>query len=151
MIAAAPAPSDPIVVYTGPTRTGAAIALAAEADAARDTPPKGKKRSKIARTKHDDSAAPKTEAKFRKQVRSQCRPQIKASGFGDAQAQSGEASGQQERCWRRRRRSRDAKPELSPAAAAEAKPAASAKGKPKPKNATTGDAKHTGDQTTPRT
>lgn len=35
MIAAAAAPSDPVIVYTGPTRTGAAIAAAADADAAR--------------------------------------------------------------------------------------------------------------------
>jgi D-alanyl-D-alanine carboxypeptidase len=63
MIAAAPAPSDPVVVYTGPTRTGAAIAVAAEADAARDAPPKAKKRSKIAHSKRDPSATPKAEAK----------------------------------------------------------------------------------------
>src|SRR6185312_13434479 len=63
MIAAAPAPSDPIVVYTGPTRTGAAVALAAEADAARDAPPKAKKRSKTAHSKRDTSSVPKAEAK----------------------------------------------------------------------------------------
>jgi D-alanyl-D-alanine carboxypeptidase len=62
MIAAAPAPSEPIVVYTGPTRTGAAIAAAAEADAARDAPPKAKKRSKIAHSKRDGSSAAKTDA-----------------------------------------------------------------------------------------
>jgi D-alanyl-D-alanine carboxypeptidase len=63
MIAAAPAPSDPVVVYTGPTRTGAAIAAAAEADAARDAPPKAKKHGKIAHRKRGGNAAPKTEAK----------------------------------------------------------------------------------------
>jgi D-alanyl-D-alanine carboxypeptidase len=63
MIAAAPAPSDPIIVYTGPTRTGAAIAVAAEADAARDAPPKAKKRSKTAHSKRDTSADPKAEGK----------------------------------------------------------------------------------------
>ncbi|ABA05935.1 peptidase S11, D-alanyl-D-alanine carboxypeptidase 1 [Nitrobacter winogradskyi Nb-255] len=59
MIAAAPAPSDPVIVYTGPTRTGAAIAAAAEADAARDAPPKSKKPGKTAR----DKPAPKAEAR----------------------------------------------------------------------------------------
>ncbi|HRO00471.1 serine hydrolase [Nitrobacter sp.] len=59
MIAAAPAPSDPVIVYTGPTRTGAAIAAAAEADAARDAPPKSKKPGKTARNK----PAPKADAK----------------------------------------------------------------------------------------
>jgi D-alanyl-D-alanine carboxypeptidase len=63
MIAAAPAPSDPVIVYTGPTRTGAAIAAAAEADAARDAPPKAGKRSKIAHGKPNNSLAAKTEAK----------------------------------------------------------------------------------------
>ncbi len=62
MIAAAPAPSDPIIVYTGPTRTGAAIAAAAEADAARDAPPKAAKRSKIAHGKPNGSPAAKSEA-----------------------------------------------------------------------------------------
>ncbi|MCE3256553.1 MAG: peptidase D-alanyl-D-alanine carboxypeptidase 1 [Nitrobacter vulgaris] len=62
MMAAAPAPSDPVVVYTGPTRTGAAIAAAAEADAARDAPPKAGKRSKTAHGKRDDNAAPEAKA-----------------------------------------------------------------------------------------
>lgn len=62
MMAAAPAPSDPIVVYTGPTRTGAAIAAAAEADAARDAPPKAGKRSKTAHGKRDGNAAPEAKA-----------------------------------------------------------------------------------------
>ncbi len=62
MMAAAPAPSDPVVVYTGPTRTGAAIAAAAEADAARDAPPKAGKRSKTAHSKRDDNAAPEAKA-----------------------------------------------------------------------------------------
>jgi D-alanyl-D-alanine carboxypeptidase len=68
MMAAAPAPSDPIVVYTGPTRTGAAIAAAAEADAARDAPPKAGKRSKVTRGKRNGSSAAKSEA------RSETRP-----------------------------------------------------------------------------
>ncbi|MBS0530769.1 MAG: D-alanyl-D-alanine carboxypeptidase, partial [Proteobacteria bacterium] len=60
MIAAAPAASDPVVVYTGPTRTGAAIAAAAEADAARDAPRKGK-HAKLAGRKRGGAAAPKAE------------------------------------------------------------------------------------------
>lgn len=62
MIAAAPAPSDPVIVYTGPTRTGAAIAAAAEADAARDAPPKAGKRSKVAHGKPNGAPAAKSEA-----------------------------------------------------------------------------------------
>jgi D-alanyl-D-alanine carboxypeptidase len=77
MIAAAPAPSDPIVVYTGPTRTGAAIAAAAEADAARDAPPKAGRRSKTARGKHDGSSTAKTAAK----------PGVKSKTTSDAGAE----------------------------------------------------------------
>lgn len=62
MIAAAPAPSDPVIVYTGPTRTGAAIAAAAEADAARDAPPKKPKNKNTGKTARSKSA-PKAEAK----------------------------------------------------------------------------------------
>jgi D-alanyl-D-alanine carboxypeptidase len=68
MIAAAPAPSDPIIVYTGPTRTGAAIAAAAEADAARDAPPKAKKRSKTAHSNGTPKAKADAKSKHRVSV-----------------------------------------------------------------------------------
>jgi D-alanyl-D-alanine carboxypeptidase len=48
MLAAAPAPSEPIPVYTGPTRTGAALIAAVAADAAHDQAA-GKHRGKKAR------------------------------------------------------------------------------------------------------
>ena len=57
MMAAAPEPSDPIPVYTGPTKTGPALIAAVAADADKQTPARrGKKSAK----KH--GAAPKTEA-----------------------------------------------------------------------------------------
>jgi D-alanyl-D-alanine carboxypeptidase len=62
MLAAAPAPSEPIVVYTGPTRTGAALVAAVAADADRDAPAtrhRGKK-SRLAARKVD--AATETKA-----------------------------------------------------------------------------------------
>jgi D-alanyl-D-alanine carboxypeptidase len=70
MMAAAPAPSDPVIVYTGPTRTGVAITAAAEADAARDAPPKAGKRSKTAHGKRGGNAAPeaKTTEKSKSRV-----------------------------------------------------------------------------------
>ncbi|HVV40029.1 MAG TPA: D-alanyl-D-alanine carboxypeptidase family protein [Nitrobacter sp.] len=49
MIAAAAAPSDPVIVYTGPTRTGAAIAAAADADAARQAAAASKHKGRHAR------------------------------------------------------------------------------------------------------
>jgi D-alanyl-D-alanine carboxypeptidase len=58
LLAAAPAPSEPIVVYTGPTRTGAALVAAVAADSDRDAPAirhRGKK-SRLAARKPDAAA-----------------------------------------------------------------------------------------------
>jgi len=49
LMAAAPAPSEPIPVYTGPTRTGAALAAAISADSEQQATSKGK-RGKKSRT-----------------------------------------------------------------------------------------------------
>jgi D-alanyl-D-alanine carboxypeptidase len=43
MLAAAPAASEPVIVYTGPTRTGAALVAANAADSEMQTPRRGKK------------------------------------------------------------------------------------------------------------
>jgi D-alanyl-D-alanine carboxypeptidase len=61
MLAAAPAPSEPIPVYTGPTRTGPALiaAVAADADNQTTTRRRGKK-SHLAAGKHGHE--PKSEA-----------------------------------------------------------------------------------------
>jgi D-alanyl-D-alanine carboxypeptidase len=60
LIAAAPEPSEPIPVYTGPTKTGTALIAAVAADTEKQTPKRGKK-SKVA-AKKPDAAKPKTEA-----------------------------------------------------------------------------------------
>jgi D-alanyl-D-alanine carboxypeptidase len=60
LIAAAPEPSEPVPVYTGPTKTGTALIAAVAADAEKQTSKRGKK-SKIAAKKHD-AAKPKAEA-----------------------------------------------------------------------------------------
>ena len=64
LIAAAPAPSEPISVYTGPTRTGTAViaAVAADADAQTQAKPHRGKKSRLAARKPDDGAAPKADA-----------------------------------------------------------------------------------------
>jgi len=61
MLAAAPAPSEPIFVYTGPTRTGAALIAAVAADADSQTPPKrrGKKVHVAAKKSDGEKAAAK--------------------------------------------------------------------------------------------
>jgi D-alanyl-D-alanine carboxypeptidase len=62
MIAAEAAASEPILVYTGPTKTGPALIAAVAADADKQTPAKRGKKSKIAAKKKPDAAAPKAEA-----------------------------------------------------------------------------------------
>jgi D-alanyl-D-alanine carboxypeptidase len=61
MLAGAAEPSEPIPVYTGPTKTGAALIAAVAAEAEKQTPAKRGKKSKIA-AKKPDAAAPKAEA-----------------------------------------------------------------------------------------
>jgi D-alanyl-D-alanine carboxypeptidase len=57
LLAAAPAPSEPIVVYTGPTRTGAALLAAVAADVEEETTRHhGKKKSRVASKKPDGDA-----------------------------------------------------------------------------------------------
>jgi len=60
LIAAAPEPSEPIPVYTGPTKTGTALIAAVAADTEKQTPKRGKK-SKVA-TKKPAAAKPRAEA-----------------------------------------------------------------------------------------
>jgi D-alanyl-D-alanine carboxypeptidase len=61
MIAAAPAPVEPVIVYTGPKKTGADLIAANAVEEAKQTPkPKGKK-TRVAK-KPDAAAEPKTAA-----------------------------------------------------------------------------------------
>lgn len=63
LLAAAPAPSEPIPVYTGPTRTGAALIAAVAADADEQATRRRGKKSRGASKKPDASAESKREAK----------------------------------------------------------------------------------------
>jgi D-alanyl-D-alanine carboxypeptidase len=60
LIAAAPEPSEPIPVYTGPTKTGTALIAAVAADTEKQTPKRGKKSKVVA--KKPGAAKPKAEA-----------------------------------------------------------------------------------------
>jgi D-alanyl-D-alanine carboxypeptidase len=62
LLAAAPAPSEPIPVYTGPTRTGAALIAAVAADAEKQTPKHHGKKTKVA-AKPEAAAEPKATPK----------------------------------------------------------------------------------------
>jgi D-alanyl-D-alanine carboxypeptidase len=56
-LAASPAPSEPIVVYTGPTRSGAALVAAVAADSDSQARPRRGKRARVASRKPDTGAA----------------------------------------------------------------------------------------------
>jgi D-alanyl-D-alanine carboxypeptidase len=60
LIAAAPEPSEPIPVYTGPTKTGTALIAAVAADTEKQTPKRGKKSKVVA--KKPGASKPKAEA-----------------------------------------------------------------------------------------
>jgi D-alanyl-D-alanine carboxypeptidase len=62
-LAASPAPSEPIPVYTGPTKSGAALIAAVAADTEKLTPARRGKKSRVAAVKPDAGAAPKADAK----------------------------------------------------------------------------------------
>jgi D-alanyl-D-alanine carboxypeptidase len=62
LLAAAPAASEPIPVYTGPTRTGAALIAAVAVDAEKQTPRHRGKKARVAAKKPDSAAEPKAEA-----------------------------------------------------------------------------------------
>jgi D-alanyl-D-alanine carboxypeptidase len=62
LMASAPAAAEPVVVYTGPTRTGAALVAAVAADTDQQTPPKTRgKKSRVAK-KPDAGSDAKTAA-----------------------------------------------------------------------------------------
>jgi D-alanyl-D-alanine carboxypeptidase len=63
MMAAAAVPSEPIPVYTGPTKTGTALIAAVAADTEQHTPPKRGKKSNIAAKKPDAAASKATASK----------------------------------------------------------------------------------------
>jgi D-alanyl-D-alanine carboxypeptidase len=62
LLAAAPAASEPIVVYTGPTRTGAALVAAVAADSDKQATPHRGKKTRVA-AKKPDAAAEKPDPK----------------------------------------------------------------------------------------
>lgn len=132
LLAAAPAPSEPVLVYTGPTRTGAALIAAVAADADAQTPAKrrGKKAHATAAGK-EAKPATRTAAKSEADAKPAAKPGSKPSEAKTSDAKPAAAR-------------HAAKHESSPKSAASdtaakpAKPKAAAKpktdGKPAPKD-----------------
>ncbi|WP_423967035.1 serine hydrolase [Bradyrhizobium sp.] len=63
LLAMAPAPSEPVVVYTGPTRSGAALVAAEAADADAQTPAKHRGKKARLAARRPDAAEPAVDAK----------------------------------------------------------------------------------------
>ena len=64
LLASGPVASEPMVVYTGPKKTGAALIAAVAVETQKQTErPRGKKKSQIAAKKPDAAGEPKVEAK----------------------------------------------------------------------------------------
>jgi D-alanyl-D-alanine carboxypeptidase len=129
MLAAAAEPSEPVPVYTGPTKTGTALIAAVAADAEQQTPAKRGKKSKMA-AKKPAAAAPKTEAK----AEAGAKP-AKPAAVRHASARPEAAAKPAASAEKKPAASADRKPAAKPAAAADkpapkpAKPKAAAKPK----------------------
>jgi D-alanyl-D-alanine carboxypeptidase len=115
LMAAAPAPSEPIPVYTGPTKTGSALIAAVAVDAEKQAPPRRGRKSRVASKRPDAAASPKTEAK------SDAKPPAKPGAVRHASAKPDTAA---------------AKPGEKPAAASAASKPAKPKAAAKPKGET---------------
>jgi D-alanyl-D-alanine carboxypeptidase len=120
LLAAAPAPSDPVPVYTGPTRTGTALIAAVAADSERQATRSRAKKTHLA-AKRPDSAAEKSEAKDAdkkagKEDKSEPKSAAKPAGAKHANAK------------------RDGAPKLAEKPLTAAKPKATAKPAAKPKS-----------------
>jgi D-alanyl-D-alanine carboxypeptidase len=77
MLAGGPAASEPMVVYTGPKKTGAALIAAVASDSEKQTPAKRGKRSRVAAVKPDAGAAPKSSTKQADAKPSDAKPAAK--------------------------------------------------------------------------
>jgi D-alanyl-D-alanine carboxypeptidase len=109
MLAGGPAASEPMVVYTGPKKTGPALIAAVAVDSEKQTPAKRGKKTRVAAHKPDAAAAPKADAKPAAVRHANAKP--------DAVAKPAE------------------KPAAKPAASADKKPAADKPTPAKPKAA----------------
>jgi D-alanyl-D-alanine carboxypeptidase len=147
LLAAAPAASEPIPVYTGPTRTGPALIAAVAADADKQTAahPRGKK-SRVAARK-PDAGEKSREAKS--EAKSGAKPE--ATTKGDTKADAKSAAKPASIKHANAKPEAAAKPAQKPAPGADpaAKPKATATpatkpaAKPAPKNTSTGTSRET--------
>jgi D-alanyl-D-alanine carboxypeptidase len=117
LLAAGPVAVEPMVVYTGPKKTGAALIAAVATDAEKQATPRRGKKSRVAANK-PDAAAPKSETKS--EAKSDAKPAAKPAAVRHASAKPDAAAKPAE------------KPAASAAKPAKPKAAAKPKGETKP-------------------
>lgn len=138
LMASAPAAAEPVLVYTGPTRTGAALVAAVAADSDQQNPPKVRgKKTRIAKkldagsdAKADAKSDAKTDAKTAAAKPSATKPDATAKSNSKSAAKPKHAAAKPETA---------AKPAEKPAASGDqpakpSKPKAATKPKPAPNN-----------------
>ena len=87
LMAAAPAPSEPVVVYTGPKKTGAALIAAAAVDEQKQTKkPRGKKKSRVATGKPDAAEAKQAGKEAKSEAKPNGKPAAKPATARQAHA-----------------------------------------------------------------
>ena len=136
MLAAAPAPAEPVIVYTGPTRTGAELIAAAAADAAaQEAAAAASRKSRTAKNRRGGKAHASTDSKGNKRITVTIDTKKPTDGkkpaAGTKSAEAGDAK---------------SKPAVKPAAHASAKPQPKPAAKPAPK----GKPKHAASEAQPK-
>ena len=126
LLATAQAPSEPVPVYTGPTRTGAALIAAVAADADAQTPARHRGKKAHATAGKDAKPATRTAAKSDADAKAGSRLETKPSEAKPAAARHVVAKSEAG--------SKPAERSGADAAAKPAKPKAAAKPKPAPKD-----------------
>ena len=122
LLAAAAAPSEPVPVYTGPTKTGAALIAAVAVDADKQTArPRGKK-SRVAAKKPD--SADEDTGKAKKEAKSDTKPAAKPAAVRHANAKPAAAPKASDKAAAKPAKPKAAaKPAIKPKSTSEAKPA----------------------------
>jgi D-alanyl-D-alanine carboxypeptidase len=154
MLAAAPAASEPVIVYTGPKKTGTDLIAAVAVDTEKQTPPHRGKKARVAAKKPDAKPEASTEAKGAKtDAKSDAKTDAKTAAAAEAKPAAKPAKPAGAKHASAKPDAAAPKPPEKPTAAA-AKPATKPKAATKPKTSTTGEAKPSGDPkpaATPRT
>jgi D-alanyl-D-alanine carboxypeptidase len=146
MLAAAPAASEPVIVYTGPKKTGTELIAAVAVDTEKQAPKRGKKARVAAKkpdAKPDANLAASTEAKGAK---TDAKSDAKTAAAAEAKpaAKPAKPAGAKHASAKPDAAAAAPKPTEKPATAS-AKPATKPKAATKPKSSTTGEAKPSGD------